>query len=233
MRADFTAQWRNRRAVVITLIVPLIITFTWKPFVHDLGGAFVLSNGIVIGLIAVGLMGYSTSISRDRDKGIFQRLRVAPISTWAIMLSRLTVQLVMILLVATAVFIVGSSYDGVTLSPMGYILSYIAAIVGGAMYLSLGQMIVGRIKNPEMVNATVRLVYFAFIMVGMVGSFMREPMIQKIVKFSPYGSVRAILAAAMEPAKWNGDVSIAFLVTICYAVVFAFLGIKWFKWNTK
>ncbi|MDO3642582.1 ABC transporter permease [Mucilaginibacter sp. L3T2-6] len=238
LRADFTTQWRNRRAVILTLIVPVIILMTWKPLIKVAGGPFVLSNSIVLGLIATGLMGYSNSIARDRDKGIFQRLRVAPVPSWSIMASRILVQLVMIILLTTAVFIIGNSVDKITLSPGGYIATYFTAIVGGAVYLSLGQMIVGRIKNPETVNATVRLVYFLFILGGMMGEifviqYPQFKVVADIIKWSPYGTARTILAAGMEPLKWNADASMALLATIGYAAVFAFLGIKWFKWNTK
>lgn len=238
LRADFTTQWRNRRAVILTLVVPVIILMTWKPFVEKAGGPFVLSNSIVLGLIATGLMGYSNSIARDRDKGIFQRLRVAPISSWSIMMSRITVQLAMIVLLTTAVFIIGNSYDQVTLSPVGYIVTYITAILGGAVYLGLGQMIVGRIKNPETVNATVRLVYFLFIIGGMMGEIFvvenpKLKLLADVIKWSPYGTVRILLAAGMEPAKWTNDASMALLATIGYAAICTFLGIKWFKWNTK
>jgi len=233
LRADFTTQWRNRRAVILTLIVPVIILVSWKPFVAQLGGPFVLSNSITIGLIAIGLMGYSTSIARDRDKGIFQRLRVAPISSWSIMTSRLLVQMAMILMVTAAVFIAGNSYDQVVLSPAGYALTFLTAVIGGALYLSIGQMAVGLIKNPETVNSTVRLVYFIFIMVGMYGQFSSNAQLHNIVHWSPYGTVKTTLAAGMEPAKWDKDASMSLLATLGYTIVCAVLGIKWFKWNSK
>lgn len=233
LRADFITQWRNRRAVVLTLVVPVIILSSWKGLVVQFGGPFVLSNSIVIGLVAIGLMGYSTAIARDRDKGIFQRLRVAPISSWSIMASRLIVQIAMIILVTTAVFIAGDYYDKITLTPAGYAVTFITSVIGGAVYLSLGQMIVGRIKNPETVNSTVRLVYFVFIIVGMLGQFYSNAQLRSIVEWSPYGTVKTILAVGMEPEKWNNDASMALLVTILYTIVFSILGVKWFKWNTK
>ena len=58
-----------------------------------ISGAFALASCITVGLMAIGLMGYSNSVARDRDKGIFQRLRVAPLPAWTIMMSRLFVQL--------------------------------------------------------------------------------------------------------------------------------------------
>ena len=236
LRADFTTQWRNRRAVILTLIVPVIILVSWKGFIPRLGGPFVLANSITIGLIATGLMGYSNSIARDRDKGIFQRLRVGPLPAWTIMGSRIAVQLAMIFLIATFVFIAGYEFDKVSLTAGGYALSYLTSLVGGLVYLSVGQAIVGGIRSPETVNATSRLIYFVFIMSGMFGEMLLEDagkVLHDIIVWSPYGTVKTIVAAGMEPAKWNNEASMALLVTFGYTAVFAFMGIKWFKWTSK
>lgn len=234
LRADFKTQWRNRRSVVLLLLVPILILISWKGLIAKIGGAFVFSTCIGIGLMAIGLMGYSNSIARDRDKGVFQRLRVTPVPTWCIMGSRLVVQLFLILLVTTVVFLVGSEYDKVNLSPGGYALTYVSAFVGGALYLGLGQMIVGLVKNAETVNSTTRLVYFLFIMVGMVGGLLiTNKDLKNIIDWSPYGTVKAILAASMEPSNWSNQTSLALLATFGYAVVFSYLGIKNFKWNTQ
>ncbi|MGC4099847.1 ABC transporter permease [Ferruginibacter sp.] len=234
LRADFTTQWRNRRSVILIVLVPCIILSSWKGIVDKLGGAFVLSNCITIGLTAIGLMGYANSIARDRDKGVFQRLRVAPLSSWSIMASRLTVQLAMIFIVTLAVFIAGFYIDKITVSVAGYIVGAFAAVAGGALYLSIGQVIVGRIKNPETVNSTCRLVYFAFIMVGMFGELgMLGDKVTKIVKWSPYGVVRHLVSASLRPDLWNMDDTVSLLICVGYTIVFATLGIKWFKWSNK
>jgi len=234
LRFDFVTQWRNRRSVMLVLLVPVMILISWKGVVSKFGGAFVLSTCITIGLTAIGLMGYSISIARDRDKGVFQRLRVAPVPTWSIMVSRLLVQLAMILLVTIIVFGVGYKEDGILLTPAGYALGFLAALAGGAMYLGLGQMIVGLLKNAETVNSATRLVYFVFIMVGMFGDMgMMGEKFKTAVQWSPYGTVKTILAASMQPAVWDAHASLALLATIGYAVVFSFLGIKWFKWNSR
>src|SRR6266436_8035194 len=107
LRADFTTQWRNRRSFILVLLVPVIILISWKGVIDKLGGAFALSTCITIGLVAVGLMGYCNSIARDRGKGVFQRLRVAPLPSWSIMARRLTVQFAMIILMTAVVFIAG------------------------------------------------------------------------------------------------------------------------------
>ncbi|MFT3933043.1 MAG: ABC transporter permease [Chitinophagaceae bacterium] len=234
LRADFTTQWRNRRSVILILLIPVIILISWKGLIDKLGGAFVLSNCITIGLNAIGLMGYSNAIARDRDKGIFQRLRVAPLTAWSIMASRLAVQLAMILMLTVCVFIAGHYVDKITLSPQGYIVGFGISFIGGAVYLGLGQAIVGFIKNAETVNAVTRLVYFVFIMVGMFADLgALGDKVGKIAQWSPYGTVRHLLAAGMQPSSWTEHSTMALLITVGYAIVFSALGIKWFRWSSK
>ena len=218
----------------MVILVPSIILISWKNLVDLKGGAFVLANCITVGLNAIGLMGYSNSVARDREKGIFQRLRVAPASNWNIMASRLTVQLLMILILTIVVFIVGWQFDKITISAAGYVAGFGMAFIGGAVYLSLGQVIVGLIKNPETVNATSRLVYFFFIMIGMFGDLgMLGDTIGKITKYSPYGAVKHIVSTALVPGTWDKEASISLLLTIAYTVVFSVLGIKWFRWSNR
>lgn len=234
LRADLTTQWRNRRATVMVFLLPVIIMFAWKPLINTFGGPFILANCITIGLNAVGIMGYSNSIARDRDKGIFQRLRVSPAPNWTIMVSRLTVQLILICIMTLLVFIGGYQYDHISLTTGGYFASFFAALACGSVYLALGQAIVGRITNPETVNATSRLIYLALILIGMFGSLgMLGKQMNKIVNYSPYGTVKTIVTHALVPSSWNTDANIALLLTFGYTAVFAYLGIKWFKWNSR
>ena len=234
LKADLTTQWRNRRASIMVILLPVVIVLSWKALIGKVGGAFILSNAVTLGLNAIGLMGYTNSIARDREKEIFQRLRVAPAPNWTIMGSRLTVQLVMIVLMTAIVMIVGYQYDHIVLSVTGYIAGLLMAIAGGAVYLALGQAIVGRISTPETVTATSRLIYIAFIMVGMFGELgMLGDFIDNTVKYTPYGTVKSIVSGAMTPSTWTSQTTLALLITLGYTIVFAFLGIRWFKWSTR
>ncbi|RFS27016.1 ABC transporter permease [Chitinophaga silvatica] len=234
LQADFTTLWRNRRSFNMVLLVPLIILVSWKGLVPKLGGVFVLSSCITIGLTSIGLMGYSNAVARDRDRGIFQRLRVGPLEGWTIMSSRLIVQVAMIILMTLLVFIVGYFVDHISLTPAGYLVGLVMAVLGSAVYLGLGQAIVGLIKNPETVNTTTRLVYFAFIMIGMFGEFgVLGKEIGQIATWSPYGTVRKVLAAGLDPASWQLATTYAFLASVGYAILFVVIGVKYFKWENK
>lgn len=150
------------------------------------------------------------------------------------MVSRLTVQLLMIAVVTTILFIVGYQADHIVMQPGGYALAFCVAIAGGAVYLSLGQVIVGLIRNPETVNVVTRLVYFIFIMVGMFGSLgMLGKEIGDVSNWSPYGTVQRILADALLSKAWTNTTTMALLATLGYTLLFTVLGIRWFRWQSS
>jgi ABC-2 type transport system permease protein len=218
----------------MVILIPSIILITWKGLIERFGAAFVLSNCITVGLNAIGLMGYTNSIARDREKGIFQRLRITPAPRWTIMASRLAVQLLMIAIVTIVLFFVGYQVDNIQMQPTGYALTFLAAMVSGAVYLSLGQTIVGLIRNPETVNVTTRLVFFLFIMTGMFASLGQLGQIaSNISKWSPYGVVQRILADSLNPGAWKAQSNMALLTTIGYIIVFSVIGIRKFQWQSS
>jgi ABC-2 type transport system permease protein len=179
-------------------------------------------------------MGYSNAVARDRDRGVFQRLRVGPVAGWTIMTSRLIVQVAMIVIMTVLIFIVGYFVDHISISPLGYLAGLLMAVLGSAVYLGLGQAIVGLIKNPDTVSSTTRLVYFTFIMIGMFGEFgMLGKEIGTMVVWSPYGTVRKLLAAGLSPEGWQMETTYALLAAAAYALIFVVIGVKYFKWESK
>jgi len=237
-KADLTTQWRNRRGLFISLLIPVMMIMVYKSMVAKLGGPWVLSYSLSYGLIALGLMGYSNTIARDRDKGVFQRLRVAPIPSWAIMGSRLMVQLLMIVIITIAVLIVGYDIDHISLSAGGYIITIFTAIIGAAFYLSVGQLIVALIKSPDTVNSTSRLIFLLFIVVGTLSAAFEKSgdlpvQLAQILHWWPYATVNTIIAAGMAPDKWDAHATNALLATIGYILVFLAIGVRKFRWETK
>src|SRR5439155_236643 len=91
--------------------------------------------------------------------GVFQRLRVTPAPTWTIMVSRWIVQLGAVLVMAIVVLVVAALFVGVTLPPQDYLFTVLVALLGSAVFLSIGQAIVGLIASADTLNAAGRLLY--------------------------------------------------------------------------
>lgn len=233
-KADLLIQWRNRRAVFMVLLIPVFILFSWKNAIAKIGPYFVLSTCLTLGLISIGLMGYSATITRDRDKGVFQRLRVAPFNPALIMASKLMVQLMMIFVLTILIFVSGYYLDGITISTQGYVITFFTALIGGAVYLSLGQLITGLITNPETVNGATRMIYFVFIMVGMLGELgTLGDKFKTVSIWSPYGTVKSIISTGMQPGHWDTTSTQALAFCLIYVAIFAGIGIRKFRWAVK
>jgi ABC-2 type transport system permease protein len=234
LKADFIVQWRQRRAAIMSVIVPVIFIYAWKSLIPDIGGTGVLSICIAIGLPAIGLMGYSTIIARDRERGVFQRLRTTPITSWVIMASRIIVQLVIILLMTIITCIFAYYADHISISFVSVPLVLLAALIGGSSFLALGQFVVAFVKSSEAVNAASRLIYFPLSILGAIGAIgLFGNIVKNIVVWSPLGTTQAMLVGAMSPSTMTIHVFYAFLVTVGYTVFFAGIGIKWFQWSVN
>jgi ABC-2 type transport system permease protein len=218
----------------VTLLVPIIVLVSWQNIVATMGGPFAMSSAITIGIVAVGLMSYANSTARSREKGIFQRLRVTPATTFDIMASRVIVQLVQLAAISIALFIAAYFIDHIVLSPAGYILGTLVSMLCGAVFLSLGLLVVALLDNAETVNAVSRLVYIVLVLVGAIGELgVLGVAVKDIILWSPYGSVKMLLLASMEPSAWSMTDTYALLASIAYFIVFTAISVRFFKWETK
>ena len=146
LRADFLVFLKHRRALIISMLLPVfvLVSTSGNKATDKFGGAeFVIGLAISYGLLSTALIGYALTVARDREKGVFQRLRVTPAPTWTIMTSRLAMQAVANLIIAIAVVIIGSLIHHISPSAGQYALVLLVSILAGAVFLSLGQALVG------------------------------------------------------------------------------------------
>ncbi len=180
LQADFLVLLKNKRALAVSGVVPLYLLFitnvSSKLGKHHtstqskLGSpAFLVMLAISVGLLSAAIMGYAVTIARDREKGVFQRLRVTPAPTWVIMVSRLLVQILANLVITIVVLIIGSRVHHLSLSAIEYVWILLIAVLGGAIFLAIGQALSGLFKSATLVNAIGSLLYAALLLSGLLG----------------------------------------------------------------
>jgi ABC-2 type transport system permease protein len=236
LEADFTVQVRNGRALLLSVALPLVLLFALGA--GKRGALFPptsrLGLAIGLGITSIAILGYSATMARDRETGVFQRLRVTPAPTWAIMASRLAVQIVAIIAMTIVVFLAGRVLINFSIAPGAYALTIVVAILGAAEFLSVGQVLVGLLKSADTVNAVGRLVFIPLVALGVFGNIsVFGTTLETIARWSPGGALFSMLAAAMAPATWNSNVWWSVLVSVGYSVVFASIGIRWFQWEAR
>jgi ABC-2 type transport system permease protein len=237
LRADFIVLLKNRRSLIMSILLPYLIleaTSSNKGTAHLGGTLFVIGLSITYGIASTSIMGYSLAVARDREKGVLQRLRVTPAPTWAIMVSRLAVQVVANLIIALAVVILGARIHHLSLSAGQYGLVLLISILGGAMFLCIGQTLVALVKSSETVNSTARLVYIGLIFLGILGQGgSLGHAWDTVAEWSPVGTVMTLFAGVLNLSAWNSHDLESLLAAVGYVVVFGIIGIRWFQWEVR
>jgi ABC-2 type transport system permease protein len=237
LEADLTVQLRNNRALLLSFALPLVLLFALfgSNFYSSLGDPrFRVAAAMTLGMASIAILGYSMTVARDRDKGVFQRLRVTPAPTWAIMSSRLLVQVAVNLAMALLLLVAAGLFKGVSLTAAAYLLTLICVVISSALFLSVGQALAGLVKNADTLNAVGRIAYLPLFALGLFGhSTIFGTTFELISRWSPGGTVETLLSGAMDPASWNSDTWLALAAGIAYSAVFAGIGIRWFQWGAR
>jgi ABC-2 type transport system permease protein len=237
LRADFVTQGRNVAALLGSLVLPvvyLIVLSTGKRAVALGGVHFGVASSLVGGMALNAVAGYSLTLARHRELGVFQRLRVAPIPSWEIMVSRIIVQVAAVLGMAVIVLVAAVIGFSLRLSAGAWVLTLVIVMVSAAEFLGIGQAIVGLIRSSETVRAIAPVVFIPLFVLSIfahVGRF--GSTFEIISRWSPGGVIATILAGAMQPGTWTLETWGALAATIGYAAVFAGVGIRWFKWTSR
>ncbi|HYB28022.1 MAG TPA: ABC transporter permease [Solirubrobacteraceae bacterium] len=236
-RADFLVFLKHRRALVVSLLLPifLLLSTNASKATHSFGGAeFIIGLAIAYGLAATSIVGYALTVARDREKGVFQRLRVTPAPTWTIMTSRLAMQAVANLILALVVVIIGTRLHHLSPSIGQYLLVLLVALLGGAVFLSIAQAMVGLVRSADTVQAIARVLLAVLILLGTLGqSGALGNFWQDVARWSPVGVVMTLFAGVLNLHAWDSRDTISLAVSCVYIVVCAGIGIRWFQWEAR
>ena len=237
LRADFLVLLRNRRALLLSLLLPVVLLLVTdnERGERRLGGSLlIIGLSITYGLVSTSLMGYALTVARDREKGVFQRLRVTPAPGWTIMTSRLSIQMAANLLIAVVVLVVGSRVHHLALSASQFFLVLAVSLLGGAVFLGIGQALVGLVRSADSVNSAGRLLYLCLIFLGLLGlEGVLGPTVQSIAQWSPVGATMTLYAGVLNLARWSTDDTLALVACLGYIVVGVAVGVRWFRWDAR
>ncbi len=240
MRADFLVLTRSGRTLVLNFATPLLILLITsinhaKNRNLTFGGpAFVIGMAITYGLVSSSLIGYSATVARDREAGVLQRLRVTPAPTWTIMVSRLVVQIIANTLMTIVALVVGSIIHLVVFTPLAYVLLFAVSLLGGAVFLGMGQALVGLVRSVSTVNAAGRILFVVLILLGLLGaSGIFGDTLKTISLWSPVGALSQLFSAVLDLGSWSLTDTWCLLASLGYVAVFGFIGIRWFRWEAR
>lgn len=237
LRADSIVLLNSKVSIGISMLLPVVILVvtTFGKAQARLGGpTLIVGLALTLGLITSSLFGYTLTLAHDREAGVLQRLRVTPAPTWTIMASRLVVQVIANLVASVVVVIIGAIVHGLALNAGQYLLVIAVAILGAAVFLAIGQAIVGLVKSTSAINAISRLLMGLLIVLGVTGGTgLLGDTMKAIAEWSPVGALMTLFADVLSQSAWSGQDTQSLLACAGYIVVLAFIGIRWFRWDAR
>jgi ABC-2 type transport system permease protein len=221
----------------VSLLLPLIILSTTNSSkaTQNFGGAeFILGLAITAGIAGTSIMGYAPMVARDRENGVFQRLRVSPAPNWAVMASRLSVQMVSNFAIALVVLVVGDRIHHLSLSAGTYVLVLLVSILGSAVFLAVAQALVGLVKSADTVQAFGRLLYIGLVILGIFGASGGLGVFWDTVsKWTPVGALMNVFAGVVGAGAFDSQDWLALLACGGYVIALTTLGIYWFRFDPQ
>ncbi len=236
LRADSIVMLNNKTSLVLSTLLPILILVvtTFGKAQSRLGGSnLIIGLALTLGLLTSCLLGYTLALAHDREVGVLQRLRITPAPTWMIMTSRLAVQVATNLVASVVVVIVGAIVHGLTLNVGQFLLVIAIAVLGAAVFLAIGQALVGLVQSTSAISAIGRLLMIFLLLLGLLGGtgILGESM-KIIADWSPVGALMTLFSDVLNQSPWNGQDTYSLLACVGYVIVFASIGIRWFRWNT-
>jgi ABC-2 type transport system permease protein len=221
----------------IGLPVVLMIIFGELPSFHQpvpgYGGLILFDTYVpvimVLGLAMLTLWGLPGPLVSYRELGILRRLSTTPVPPSWLLAAQVVVQLGVALagLIIVAVTSVAAFGAPVPRSPGGLVLSCLLSIAG---LFALGLLIAALAPTASSVNAIGRLTLIPLLFFA--GLWLPRPLMPGVLQgISNYTPLGAAVEAIQDSMQTGFPPAAPLLVLLAYALVFAFLARRFFRWE--
>jgi ABC-2 type transport system permease protein len=238
LAVEIRRLFRNRRTLVITLVVPVVLTLLFRTGRRN--AALQATQGadyqalITIGLAVYGAMLAATSggaiVSVERALGWSRQLRLTPLRPPAYIAIKLLVAMTLGLISVLAVFVV-SAVEGVQLSISVWLLSGALAWVGALVFAAFG-LFMGYLLPTENVMQFIAPVLAALAFVG--GLFVPLTLLPSTIQdVAPYTPVYGVVEIARLPLRTSGFDPTWLLNVVLWTAAFAAGAMLLFRRDTR
>ena len=195
----------------------------------------VAAMALIMGVYTLGLFSYATVLATYRERGVFQRLRCAPVPAWQLLGARLLVQLLAVVAQALILFVVVHVAYGVVPGAQGALMALLAALVSGITALAIGQVVVALVGTANGVSNVSRVLLIVLLLLsGVFRAGADWPsLLQKIAGWTPIRLSEQLLRDALVLQHWGtGDLK-DLLGLLVWIAVLAYVGISRFRWEAS
>ena len=195
-----------------------------------------LTAGIVVlNIMSSGIVGDSARLTTLRERGILRRVQATPLPTWQLIAAYVLTRLVLVLaqsaaIVATAVLVYGAEFTW-----SGLATALPLAIVGGLVFLALGQLISAIAPTSGAANAIGQVVYFPLMFVSnlFLPIDQMPGWLARVSQWTPATMLVDMVRPALVPVPAHQATLFNLAGLAAYGCVALFLAARLFRWEPR
>jgi ABC-2 type transport system permease protein len=227
---------RNRRTVVVTLVVPVVLFLLFKANRRAVavGGIGFTAATTMIGIAVYGAMLAATSggamVSIERAQGWSRQLRLTPLRPAAYIAIKILVAMLLGLTSVTVVYVIGS-IDGVQMAPALWVLTGILAWVASLVFAAFG-LFMGYLLPSENVMQIISPVLGVFSLLG--GLFIPIALLPSVMQdVAPFMPTYGVASIARYPLVGGAFDPTWLLSVVLWTAAFAAAAMTLFRRDTR
>jgi len=227
---------RNRRTVVVTLVVPVVLFLLFKANRRAVavGGIGFTAATTMVGIAVYGAMLAATSggamVSIERAQGWSRQLRLTPLRPAAYIAIKILVAMLLGLTSVTVVYIFGL-IDGVQMTPSTWVLTGILAWAASLVFASFG-LFMGYLLPSENVMQIISPVLGVFSLLG--GLFIPIALLPSVMQdVAPFMPTYGVASIARYPLVGGAFDPTWLLSVVLWTAAFAAAAMTLFRRDTR
>jgi len=229
-------NFRSKQALIYGYLVPVFFLLAFgsvfrsdsPPLLHQMGQLLTIS------ILGGACFGLPTALVAERERGVWRRYRLLPVSTGKLVLSSLAARVVIVALAAVLQIILARLIYGTPL-PMHPAQTALAFLAVTVSFLGLGLLVAALADDVPAVQALGQCLFLPMIMVGGVGVPLAvlPVWVQQLAGFMPGRyAVDAMQRCFSDPAGLRGA-GFSLLALAVIGAAAGCIGAKLFRWDNS
>jgi ABC-2 type transport system permease protein len=233
-KANLLMNIRNRVTLFWNFAFPIGLIVLYGVIWPDVI-AWLTAGIVVLNLMSSGLMGDSTRLTDLRERGMLRRVRATPLPAWQMIAAYVIARLALVLaqsaaIVATAVLLYRASFTW-----DGLVAALPLAIVGGLVFLLLGQVISAVAPTTSAAGAIGQALYFPLMFVSNLFLPLEQlpAWLGGITRWTPATMLVDMIRPALVPVPAGQSPLINAAGLAVYGLVALVLAARLFRWEPR
>lgn len=168
-RAEIARVWRNKRYLVFTLLLPVVLYLavgkTKATYYGTSFAAVYMLAMATMGAFSGALSGNAQRISQEKKDGWIRQLRLTSLPANAYVIAKIAVSMVTTVPSVLAVLLLGRFYGGIHLRLWQWAAIAVTVWFGSTIFAALA-VAIGYKISPDQVQPVTMLAYFGFAILG-------------------------------------------------------------------